>query len=445
MKLRREALGLLLSWACLLSLPMFAWGFAGHGTGPIFFDRPFVTVWNAPTENCEKKFHVSLDLGIFDVVLNRNESFMGNKMTIFYSTKLGLYPYYTKDGFPVNGGVPFNSSLPAHLQKAEQDIKADILDPNFRGLAVIDWESWRPLWVRNWDSLDIYKKKSIALVQERHPDWSPKRVVKKAELVFEKSGRAFMDQTLALGECLRPGGFWGFYGFPCCYNNDFKNVNYTGECPEIEQQRNDQLQWLWNQSGALYPSIYLPKELEASGKVLTYVRHRIGEAFRVQKWVTGGSLPVIPYAHISYELTDDFLSQEDLENTIGESASQGAAGIVLWGSEDYSNSRESCLAVKKFVDGILGHYIMNVTSSTILCSEAVCSSHGRCVRRDTHPEAYLHLSPASFTIERDPKEHRFFLLGHKSDADEAKMMEEFICQCYEGWEGEWCENKATAE
>lgn len=43
----------------------------------------------------------------------------------------------------------------------------------------------------------------------------------------------------------------------------------------------------------------------------------------------------------AYSLCFNIFLQEDLENTIGESASQGAAGIVLWGSEDYSNSRVS--------------------------------------------------------------------------------------------------------
>lgn len=33
--------------------------------------------------------------------------------------------------------------------------------------------------------------------------------------------------------------------------------------------------------------------------------------------------------------------QEDLVHTIGESASQGAAGIILWGSKNYSCSQVS--------------------------------------------------------------------------------------------------------
>ncbi|XP_075795652.1 hyaluronidase-1 isoform X2 [Pelodiscus sinensis] len=421
---------------CLLSLAQ-----AAPGAGPVLRDRPFVTVWNAPSQACGAKYHVPLDLGVFDVVLNHNESFQGQEMTLFYSHTLGLYPHYTPEGTAAHGGLPQNSSLRAHLSKAERDIAAAIAEPGFRGLVVIDWESWRPVWARNWDALELYKEKSEELVREQHPDWPPDRVAAAAEEEFEHSARAFMEQTLALGESLRPGGFWGFYGFPGCYNNDFKATNYSGECPAVEQRRNEQLRWLWNQSRALYPSIYLPEELRLTGKVGAFVRHRVGEAFRVQGQAGTSGLPVLPYARIRYELTEEFLSQEDLIYTIGESAAQGASGIVLWGSQNYSHTRESCLALKGYVDGSLGHYIVNVTSSAHLCSLAVCSSHGRCVRRAGHPEAFLHLSSASFAIRKHRSRPRLRLQGQSAKQERAQLAKEFRCQCYPGWAGPRCDSK----
>uniref|UniRef100_A0A9J7Z3R0 Hyaluronidase n=1 Tax=Cyprinus carpio carpio TaxID=630221 RepID=A0A9J7Z3R0_CYPCA len=64
-----------------------------------------------------------------------------------------------------------------------------------------------------------------------------------------------MEEMLKLGRREHPGGLWGFYGFPCCYNYQYKT--YTGECPALEIKRNDKLVWLWNVSLALYPDIYL--------------------------------------------------------------------------------------------------------------------------------------------------------------------------------------------
>lgn len=410
---------------------------------PVLLHRPFITVWNAPSQECQEKYNVSLDLRIFDVVLNQNESFVGKKMTLFYSNKLGYYPYYTENGTAVYGGVPQNASLKEHLWKAQQDIKETILETNFKGLAVVDWERWRPLWDRNWGPMEIYKNKSMDLVKKQHPDWSIDKVVKEAQLEFEKSSRAFIEQTLALGKILRPKGFWGFYGFPGCYNYEHSYANYTGECPEIEKLRNEELQWLWNQSRALYPSIYLPKDLQLFNKTLEFVRHRVQETFRIVNRTENGSTPVLPYACITYEFTQSFLPQEDLVHTIGESASQGAAGIILWGSKNYSCSQKACLDVKKYVDTVLGQYIINVTSSTRLCSQIVCSGHGRCVRQDGHPDAFLHLSSASFAIKRNPVEPGFIVIGQMSKEEQVKMAEEFKCKCYSGWEGLRCTKKAN--
>lgn len=435
------ATAFLLPWACLLSLALVARSTADGG--PVLWNRPFVTVWNAPSQECSTKYHVPLDLGVFDVVLNRNESFLGQEIALFYSNTLGLYPHYTPEGMAAHGGIPQNGSLLAHLGKARHDIQAAISEPSFRGLAVIDWESWRPVWARNWDAMELYKEKSQELVREQHLDWPPDRVAEEAQEEFEQSARAFMEQTLVLGKSLRPGGFWGFYGFPSCYNYDFKAANYTGECPAVEQQRNEQLWWLWNQSRALYPSIYLPKELRLTDQVGKFVRHRVAEAFRVQGQMGTGSLSVLPYARIQYDFTEDFLSQEDLVHTIGESASQGASGVVLWGNEDYTRSRESCLALKEYVDSSLGHYIMNVTSSATLCSVTVCSSHGRCVRRAGHPGAFLHLSPSSFTVQRHHSRPHRHLQGQLAKQEQANLVEEFSCQCYTGWAGTQCEHEGN--
>ncbi|XP_066470265.1 hyaluronidase-1 [Tiliqua scincoides] len=433
----------LITWVCLLHIFTMIWNYDMAAGDPVLLHRPFITVWNAPSQECQEKYNISLDLGIFDVVLNQNESFVGRKMTLFYSNRLGYYPYYTENGTAVYGGAPQNASLKEHLWKAQQDINETILEENFRGLAVVDWERWRPLWVRNWGPMEIYKNKSVDLVKKQHPDWPIDKIVKEAQLEFEQSSRAFMEQTLALGKILRPKGFWGFYGFPSCYNYERSYANYTGECPEIEKLRNEELQWLWNQSRALYPSIYLPKDLRLFNKTLEFVRHRVQEAFRMVNRTGNGSTPVLPYACIAYEFTQSFLPQEDLVHTIGESASQGAAGIILWGSKNYSCSQEACLDVKKYVDTVLGQYIINVTSSTRLCSQIVCSGHGRCVRQDGHPDAFLHLSSASFTIKKDPMEPGFVVMGQMSKEEQVKMAEEFKCQCYSGWEGLRCAEKGN--
>ncbi|KAM3914981.1 hyaluronidase-1-like [Leptodactylus fuscus] len=406
--------------------------------------RPFITVWNAPTSRCWATYGVDLDLQPFDIVVNENQSFVGSEMVIFYSSQLGHYPYYDSDGNSINGGTPQNASLTQHLKQALVDLNATIVSPDFAGVVVVDWENWRPLWDRNWDTKSIYRQRSEELVRLRHPHWSEEEVVREAKKEFQEAAEMFMEGTLDLGCKLRAGGLWGFYGFPSCYNYGYKNSsqNYTGECPQAEVERNDQLEWMWKSSRALYPDIYLEELLRNSQYVGRYVKHRLGEAFRVSTKRSEGEIPVLPYARIVYTYSMDFLEQEDLIQTIGQSAALGAAGIILWGNADYSSTKEACLAVKSYIDNILGMYVLNVTSGALLCSQAICSGNGRCVRRDPSSDAQLHLNPTSFSITRSPWDGGLLLSGQPTKMDILYMAAHFQCHCYPGWRGPHCSKRA---
>lgn len=409
--------------------------------GSVVSNRPFITVWNGDTHWCLTEYGVDVDVSVFDVVANKEQSFQGSNMTIFYREELGTYPYYTPTGEPVFGGLPQNASLVTHLAHTFQDIKAAMPEPDFSGLAVIDWEAWRPRWAFNWDSKDIYRQRSMELVQAEHPDWPETLVEAAAKNQFQEAAEAWMAGTLQLGQVLRPRGLWGYYGFPDCYNNDFLSLNYTGQCPVFVRDQNDQLGWLWNQSYALYPSIYLPAALMGTGKSQMYVRHRVQEALRVAIVSRDPHVPVMPYVQIFYEMTDYLLPLEELEHSLGESAAQGVAGAVLWLSSDKTSTKESCQAIKAYMDSTLGPFIVNVTSAALLCSEALCSGHGRCVRHPSYPEALLTLNPASFSIELTHDGRPPSLKGTLSLKDRAQMAMKFRCRCYCGWRGKWCDKR----
>lgn len=276
-----------------------------------FSQLPFLTVWNAPTASCLSQHNVNLDLGVFSIVYNQNETFLGENITIFYEGKLGLYPSYAGQTRPINGGVPQNASLDRHLSVAREDISTYIPDEDFEGLAVVDWESWRPVWERNWDSKEVYWKASRELARAEHPHLSPERIDAAAKQEFESAARNFMEETLKLAQRQRPNGLWGYYGFPNCYNSyKENNANYTGECPAREMKRNDQLLWLWNVSSALYPDIYLKllfRDLDR--EVLLYTHHRLWEALRARALLGPAAPLVFPYSRIVYTYTLEFLSQ----------------------------------------------------------------------------------------------------------------------------------------
>ncbi|NWH68377.1 HYAL3 protein, partial [Geococcyx californianus] len=324
-------------WACLML------GTASRHSPspePLAGGQPFSVVWNIPSGRCQRRFGVGLPLGDYGIVENQDGHFAGQNITIFYKNKFGLYPYISRQGVPHNGGIPQRMPLGAHLARVAEDIH-HLLRPTFHGLAVVDWEEWRPLWAQNWGAKRIYRAASEQWVRDWHGVLPTRQQLRLARREFEKAARALMEETLLLGQTLRPGGLWGFYGFPDCLNRNWaKDANYSGQCQAAQMQRNDRLGWLWAASAALYPSIYLPPTLPPALRH-HYVHHRLREALRVAALGTSGLLPVVPYSRLSFRRSPRFLELADLVHTIGESAALGAAGLVIWGDLSYSRSAVS--------------------------------------------------------------------------------------------------------
>lgn len=269
---------------------------------PLYSQKPLLLVWNAPTEDCGPRHNVRFQLEQFHIVASPNEAFVKQNLTIFYKDRLGLYPYFESDETPVNGGLPQVASLTQHLERMPEMVNRYIRDPKAKGLAVIDWEEWRPLWIRNWATKDIYRRYSRELVRQKNPKWSTEQVGKVAQQEFEISARNFMLETLKQAKNLRPNQLWGFYLFPDCYNHDYLRTleNYTGRCPDVEVARNEQLKWLWMESTALFPSIYMGTVLRSSPSGRQFVRNRVKEGMRLASSGDGLARPVYVYTRPTY-------------------------------------------------------------------------------------------------------------------------------------------------
>ncbi|XP_041652101.1 hyaluronidase PH-20-like [Cheilinus undulatus] len=398
---------------------------------PLIEGHPFIATWNIPTEKC-RKFQIHLDTSAFQAVTTPN-LVHGQFLTIFYEHRLGLYPKVdTTTHKTSSGGVPQQGNLKTHLAKAKSQIEKYISKDSSPGLVVIDWESWRPLWDRNWGSKRVYQKLSIAHTLQMDPYSSMSKISAEAKRQFQEAGRHFMEETITLGIRERPSWHWGYYLFPDCYNYNWNHTGYTGKCPADMQKQNNQLLWLWEQSTALFPSIYIHLHLRNSPKTTLFARNRVQEAVRVSK------LPKCPYTVPIYvylrPLYRDqnlvFLSETDLVSTIGESAALGASGIIMWGAtKDYDN-KGSCRALSEYLVSTMNPYIVNVTAAAIVCSEVLCQGNGRCLRKDYDSGHYLHLSPADFSIKKT--DGKYEAAGLPSAADLRTWAEHFTCQCYRG-------------
>ncbi|XP_018606677.1 hyaluronidase-2-like isoform X2 [Scleropages formosus] len=381
---------------------------------PLVSQKPVLLAWNAPTQDCGPRHKIWLKLDQFDIEASPSEGFVRQNLTMFYKERLGLYPFFEDSGgAAVNGGLPQAASLTEHLEKMPQGVNKYIREAGAKGLAVIDWEEWRPLWFRNWNAKDVYRERSRLLVAKKNPEWTAETVTKVAQQEFELSARKFMLETLRLAKSLRPNQLWGFYLFPDCYNHDYKSglAGYTGRCPDVEMARNDQLSWLWTESTALFPSIYMASALRSTPSGRLFVRNRVQEGMRLASVGDGLARPVFVYTRPTYM------------------------------NELSPLTEASCSSLDAFLRGPLSRYLLNVSTAAQLCSQVRCSSQGRCVRRHPDSDTYLHLSAQSHTVVDEGGQLR--VRGNLGPAERQLFSTEFCCQCYSGYKDEACTQRET--
>lgn len=120
----------------------------------------------------------------------------------------GLFPTITETGMPINGGVPQNTNLTAHLQKLKETVVTWIPDPEWNGNAVLDFEAWTTVWELNhgsgnWHSYQ-YVNYSMYLEKLMHPDWDEVEIMLEAKRNFEAAATNFFTETLNTLKMLRP-------------------------------------------------------------------------------------------------------------------------------------------------------------------------------------------------------------------------------------------------
>ena len=72
------------------------------------FGKPFVVLWNSPTEGCHVNFSVNIELQKYGILTNSNQTWDGEVVTVFYNRQLGLYPFYHNE----DKNMKYNYGLP---------------------------------------------------------------------------------------------------------------------------------------------------------------------------------------------------------------------------------------------------------------------------------------------------------------------------------------------
>ncbi|MBN3292247.1 HYAL4 protein, partial [Polypterus senegalus] len=420
----REVLTILvlLAWRSVASLQVQA---------PLLPGQPFLVFWGIPNDYCQGR----PDPSAFSIVANGTGHLKDGGVTVFYENDLGLYPYFGSNNQPVCGGLPQLTNLEMHLLKSEGDIKSKIPSPEYHGLAIINWDKWWPNLSHTKIKRIIYQDQSRAILEQFFPDWSLAELNHWAEVDFDSAAQSIMVETILQARTLRPKGLWGFSSYPTCHNSNWKSINSSGGCTKEEVALNDHLSWMWAQSCALYPSLQVNEE-QSTSEAHSRVTHQILEAIRVANMAEAQTvLPVFPLLNILYSSSSSsFLSQADLENTIGESAALGVSGVVLWQKLFSTQTQRHCWGLSGYLRKTLGPYVVNVTTAARLCSVMVCRSRGRCVRKNPEELVYLHLPPDVFQLTPEDGEvgEGTVAQGQLHPQDVRNWKDKFKCQWFVG-------------
>nr|UCR74868.1 hyaluronidase [Hemiscorpius lepturus] len=338
----------------------------------------FKIYWNVPSSNCSERFRINVTETLVNngVLVNTDEKFEGDKIVLFYQTKFGKYPYIDNEGHDINGGLPELGNLKKHLEVAKQDIKKVIPNSRFNGLAVIDWEKWRPTWLFNWGKMQIYRNRTLELMTKKHPAWSRKRILTASIRMWEETARKWMQKTIKLGKKMRPKGRWCYYIFPDCYNYYGRSFPEQFYCNSTVKHENDRLFWLWDSATALCPSIYDgPKQGKYNEtQEVWYLYGRLSEAKRVSR----PEMPV--YAYINYRMLDKLhdVPKKHFWLMMSYAASLGLDGVVIWGSSEFVETKEDCEDLETYVKKVIAPAARKISTTVKWCGKKFCDNNGLC-------------------------------------------------------------------
>lgn len=103
--------------------------------------------------------------------------------------------------------------------------------------------------------------------------------------------------------------------------------------------------------------------------------------------------------------------------------------------------QNSCSDLDVYLRGPLSQYLLNVSTAAELCSQTLCASNGRCLRKNPDSDVYLHLNPLTHSIISQGGKQT--VNGELGEAEKTSFQAEFQCQCYSGYHGERCDQRDT--
>ena len=271
-------------------------------------------------------------------------------VVILYQYQLGIFPYMGPHRLKLDP-----SWMPKHLAKIQTDLDKLIPDPNYAGLAIIDYEHWNLTWERTRNKpgeADLF-----AHDQDYQDDWREYIRTYRPEILhglndtqreqifkktYESCAKEIYLATLAECRRVRPKAQWSFFAYPVLrYKRPSElppGVIGYGDLTTDASAFNDGLQWLWEAEDFICPALYAPritvpeKQKRSDGENwpsqnVRFISSNIAEAKRVS-----GGKPVYPVIWSHYTIRDQGFPWLNTLNTeiSFELILNSADGVIFW-------------------------------------------------------------------------------------------------------------------
>jgi hyaluronoglucosaminidase len=267
-------------------------------------------------------------------------------VVILYESWLGNFPYAGPHL------VDSNAAMQSHLLKVSRDVAAIIPDVNFSGYAVIDYETWFPVWSRlqntpssgGPDARDSdFKDDWEDHIKRDRPQvlagLSGDAYQRALETTFNQAAQRFYLETLRECKRLRPKAKWGFYGFP--YGEYY--VTYAPYRDRWKNLNSNEMNWMFDAVDALFPHVYsvmhtvedrqpvrnTPENSPAQNA--EYIMENVREAVRVSR-----GKPVLAFVHFKHhpnagaQWAGKWVPDTVIRQNLELPKQAGAIGVVIW-------------------------------------------------------------------------------------------------------------------
>uniref|UniRef100_F5GTX2 Hyaluronidase n=1 Tax=Simulium guianense TaxID=445764 RepID=F5GTX2_SIMGU len=309
--------------------------------------RTFEVIWNVPTENCRNSTDFSALLKSANITYNAGDRFRGEKIQIFYSP--GAWPSL-EHGKVKNGGLPYKGNLSLHIDQFKQQI-GELIDKDYSGYAIIDMESFRPVFRQNTGWMLVYRTETLKNVSQIYPELKEHELFQKAAQLFELPAEKFMLETLKTAKENWPKAKWGYYGYPYCFNSKLSNF----ECPKLVMVENNRTDWLFSAYDHMYPSVYIFKR-NSEDQNRKLIAERVKEYQRIKQFSKNKRLAFYPYVWYYYNdpgQTGVYLSNSEFKMTMVELVKGNMDGTIIWGSSADFKKPEFCGSLYNYTKTVI--------------------------------------------------------------------------------------------